>query len=99
MTQRNFSWMHSMGMVATLFAFSVVLTGASLQWTLVSAYATERGKDRRDARDTRQDGREEAREQKAACKAGDDKSRAECRHEKRDTKQESREDARDIKRQ
>jgi hypothetical protein len=88
-----------MGLVVTVFSMSLLVTTTALQWMPVSAYATERAKDRRDARDTRQDGRDEAREQKAACKAGDDKSRAECRHEKRDTKQESREDARDIKRQ
>ena len=95
---RNFSWVQRIGLGVTVFSMSVLVTTTGLQWMSVPAYATERAKDRRDARDTRQEGRDEAREQKAACKAGDDKSRAECRHEKRDTKQESREDARDIKR-
>jgi hypothetical protein len=99
MTRRNFNWVRGMGLVATVFAMSVLGITAGLQWASIPAYATERGEGRRDARDTRQEGREEARQQKAACKAGDEKSRAECRHEKRDSKQESREDARDIKRQ
>ena len=99
MTRRNCSWVRRVGLVATVFAVSVLVTTTGVQWLSAPAHATERAKDRRDARDTRQEGREDAREQKAACKAGDEKSRAECRHEKRDTKQESREDARDIKKQ
>jgi len=87
-----------MGLVTTVFAVSALVMTAGLLWTSVPAYATERGEDRRDARDTKQAGRDEAREQKAECKAGDDKSRAECRQEKRDTKQDARESARDIKR-
>ena len=88
---RNFSWVQRIGLGVTVVSMSVLVTTTGLQWMSVPAYATERAKDRRDARDTRQEGREEAREQKAACKAGDEKSRAECRHEKRDTKEESRE--------
>jgi hypothetical protein len=87
-----------MGLVTTVFAVSALVMTAGLLWTSVPAYATERGEDRRDARDTKQAGRDEAREQKAECKAGDDKSRSECRQEKRDTKQDARESARDIKR-
>jgi len=87
-----------MGLVTTVFAVSTLVITAGLLWTSVPAFATERGEDRRDARDTKQAGRDEAREQKAECKAGDDKSRAECRQEKRDTKQDARESARDIKR-
>jgi len=87
-----------MGLVTTVFAVSALVITAGLLWTLVPAYATERGEDRRDGRYTKQAGRDEAREQKAECKAGDDKSRAECRQEKRDTKQDARESARDIKR-
>ena len=98
MTRRNFYWVQEMGWMSTVFAVSILVIGAGLQWTSLPAYATDRGEDRRDARDTRQGGRDEAREQKAACKAGDEKSRAECRREKRDTKQDARGDARDIKR-
>lgn len=98
MSRRNVDCVQPMGLVTTVFAVSALVMTAGLLWTSVPAYATERGEDRRDARDTKQTGREEAREQKAECKAGDDKSRSECRQEKRDTKQDSRESARDIKR-
>jgi F0F1-type ATP synthase membrane subunit b/b' len=98
MMRQNFAWVHGMGLVAMVFAVAVLVITAGLQWTSVQAYATERGEERKDARDTKQAGREEAKEQKAECKAGDDKSRAECRQDKRDTKQDARESARDIKR-
>jgi len=97
MTRSNVDWMQGMGLVATVFAVSVLVIPAGLQWTLVPAYATERGEERKEARDTKQAGREEARQQKAECKAGDEKSRAECRKEARETKQGARESARDIK--
>ena len=80
----------------TAAAILALILGA--QWVAIPAYATEQGQQRKEARDTRQEGREAAKQQKAECKEGDDKSRAECRHEKRDTKQEAREAARDIKR-
>src|SRR5215204_1144276 len=99
MSRRNVDCVQPRCLATAIFAISVLAITAGLQWMSVPAYATtERAEDRRDARDTKQAGREEAREQKAACKAGDDKSRAECRQEKRDTKQDAREDARDIKR-
>lgn len=98
MTGRNFGCVRGMGLVVTVFALSVLVITAGLQWAAVPAYATEQGEQRREARDTKQSGREEAREQKKECKAGDEKSRAECRQEKRETKQEAREGARDIKR-
>ena len=98
MSRRNFGCMQPMGLVTRVFAVSALVITAGLQWTPVPADATERGGERKDARDTKQTGREEAKEQKAACKAGDEKSRAECRQEKRDTKQDARESARDIKR-
>src|SRR6185295_356690 len=98
MTRRNFNWAQGIGLAATVFAVSVLVITAGPQWTSVPAYATDRGDERKDARGTRQTGRDEAREQKAACKAGDEKSRAECRRDKRDTKQDARGDARDIKR-
>jgi hypothetical protein len=97
MSRRNFDGV-PIGLVATVFAVSALVITAGLQWTSVPAYATERGDERKDARDTKQTGREEAKEQKAECKAGDDKSRAECRRDSRDTKQDAREAARDTKR-
>lgn len=57
----------------------------------------ERSNKRQEARHTKQSGREQARDTKAACKEGDT-SRSECRQEKRHIKQKSRETARDIKR-
>lgn len=83
-------------------AFSVAaLAIAGLLVAIPPAYAQtqgmERRDDRRDARDTRQTGRAEARDTKEACRDGDN-SRADCRQEKRDTKQDARESARDIKR-
>ena len=80
-----------------LTAMGIVAIVASVQLVSVPAYATEQGQQRQEARDTKQTGRQDAREQKAECKAGDDKSRAECRQDKRGTKQESRDTARDIK--
>ena len=56
----------------------------------------ERADDRQEKRDIKQEGREQARDAKAACKEGD-QSRSECRQEKRDIKQESREAGRDVK--
>jgi hypothetical protein len=63
----------------------------------VLAAAPGHSADRKEARDTRQEGRQEARDAKDACKEGDS-SRAECRQDKRDTKQDTREEARDVKR-
>jgi len=41
---------------------------------------SERSNERQEARDTRQGGREKARDVKAACKEGDEKSRETARH-------------------
>ena len=49
-----------------------------------SAYAQTQGMERRDER---RDDRQGARAVKQDCKAGDEKTRAECRHMKRTTKQ------------
>ena len=66
----------AVGVMATAGAF-----------TTTSIFAQTNGGDRRDdRRDTRQGSRDE----KAACKAGDEKSRPECRKDKRDTKQDER---------
>jgi len=91
------NWRKTMMGKNYLFAVAILAIAAGVQWMSVPAYATEQGEQRREARDTKQTGRQDAREEKAECKAGDDKSRAECRQDKRDTKQESRDTARDIK--
>ncbi len=81
----------------TTVATLTIATG--MQLVTVPVYATEQGQQRQEARDTKQDGRKDAGDDKAACKAGDDNNRAECRQDKRDTKQDSRDTARDIKKQ
>ena len=58
----------------------------------------DRSGDRQDARDTRQIGRQNAREDKQDCKSHDNKGRPECRQDKRDAKQDARGAAKDIKR-
>ena len=50
---------------------------------VVPVYGQTNGMERRD---DRQDTRGDARDAKQDCKAGDEKTRAECRGEKRDTK-------------
>jgi len=54
-----------------------------------SAYAQTQGMERRD---DRRDHRSGGRAEKQACKAGDEKTRAECRQVKRTTKQQGRHD-------
>ena len=77
---------------------SLVLMAAGLLVSPAPAHAGEdRPADRQDARDTRQTGRDAARDAKAACREGDEKSRPECRQEKRGTKQDARGAAHDIK--
>lgn len=89
--------------LTTALALAALLTVPVLLAPVAAVAQTEgmerrgdRRVDRGDARDTRQTGRQDAREQKWDCK-GSDASRAECRQEKRDTKQGARQDARDIK--
>ena len=66
---------------------AAAVVAALMVLSVGSAYAQTQGMERRDdRRDTRQD----SRDVKQACKAGDDKSRAECRQDKRDVKQEGR---------
>lgn len=60
-------------------------------------YATENARERRDARDVKQETRQGAQEEKQDCRAADDKSNSECRQDKRDTKQEGRETSRDVR--
>lgn len=71
--------------VQLIFTALAVLATSSVVMTTVCAQTNgmERRGDRRDTRD-------EGRDAKAACKAGDEKSRPECRQDKRDTKQEGR---------
>jgi hypothetical protein len=64
--------------LAVLATSGVVMPTANAQTN-----GMERRGDRRDNRDA-------GRDTKAACKAGDEKSRPECRQDKRDTKQEGR---------
>ena len=80
-------------------ASSLIITAGLLAiWApSYSESMSERSGERQEARDTKQGGREVARDAKAACKEGDG-SRPECRQGKREIKQESREKARDIKR-
>ena len=64
-----------------------VLAAVLMLAGVAPAYAQTQGMDRRDDRG---DNRAGARAEKQACKAGDEKTRAECRHDKRDTKQHGR---------
>ena len=52
-----------------------------------TAYAQTSGMERRGER---RDDRDGAREEKAECKSGDEKTRPECRQDKRDAKREGR---------
>ncbi|WP_341678663.1 hypothetical protein [Niveibacterium sp. SC-1] len=61
------------------------------------AGATQQGQERRGARDTRQDTRQESRHDKVDCRQADQKNNAQCRQDKRETKQGGRQEARDIK--
>ena len=62
---------------------AAAVVAALMVLSVGSAYAQTQGMERRDDRSG-------ARDVKQDCKAGDEKTRAECRHEKRDTKQEGR---------
>ena len=64
---------------------STFAIGAYPQTAHAQTQGTERRDDRRDTRQT-------SRDVKQACKAGDEKSRAECRQGKREVKQEGRHD-------
>ena len=76
---------------------SAVLIAVGLLMASGSGMATEQARERRDARDTKQDTRDEARDTKQDCRAADQQSNPECRQDKRDTKQDGRKEARDIK--
>ena len=77
-----------------------LLTGvlmATAALCTLPAVATQNGEERRDARDTRQNAKQDARQDKVDCRQANQKSNAACRQDKRDTKQEGRKTARDIK--
>ena len=80
-----------------LMALATLAIAAGMQWVSVPAYATEQGEQRREARDTRQEGRSTARQTKYDCRADNEKSNAQCRQDKRRSKQDTRRTARDIK--
>ncbi len=71
----------SLGKAAAALAAVVMLLSA------VPASAQTQGMERRDER---RDVRQGSRAAKQACKAGDEKTRAECRHVKHSTKQHGR---------
>ncbi len=74
----------AVGQLVALAMIGVPLVlGAYPQTAQAQTNGMERRDDRRDTRQT-------SRSVKQACKAGDEKSRAECRHTKRDVKQEGR---------
>ena len=78
-----------LGAVVSAVAFALLIAPAP-------GYSQTEGIEKRgEARDTKQTGRDAARDAKEACKEND--SRAECRQQKRDTKQDVRGQARDVK--
>jgi len=79
----------------TMLAFVGALATASVL-VATTSYAQTSGTERRGER--RED-RQGARDEKQACKAGDEATRPECRQDKRDTKQEDRHDEGDDKEQ
>ena len=80
-----------------LKAVQVVLVVSGLAFATAPAAQTQNAQERRDARDTKQEGRKDARKEKVDCKQASNKSNAECRQDKRNTKQDARKDAREIK--
>jgi hypothetical protein len=73
-----------LGIIGTLATASALI--------VTTSYAQTNGTERRGER--RED-RQGSRDEKQACKAGDEKSRPECRQDKRDEKQEDRRDGGD----
>jgi hypothetical protein len=90
--------MHRKVLIGSL---SLVLVAAGLLIAPATSYSQtngqERRDDRQDGRGANQQAREDARAAKADCKAGDEKTRAECRHEKRDVKNGGGDAAQDTK--
>ena len=75
----------------------VIALATSLLILSASVYATENARERRGARDTKQESRQDARGTKVDCRQEDQKSNAECRQDKRATKQDGREESRDVR--
>jgi hypothetical protein len=91
--RRSMNMNHRVGSCLGVAVSAVVLM---LLLAPAPGYSQTEGMEKRgEARDTRQTGRDAARDAKDACKEND--SRAECRQQKRDTKQDVREQARDGK--
>lgn len=80
----------------TVIAKAIALATGLLMVT-ASVYATENARERRDARDTKQDSRQEAHKNKVDCRQDDQKSNADCRQDKRAAKQDGREKSRDVR--
>jgi hypothetical protein len=77
---------------------AAIAIAALMAGTTVTAYAqTENAQERRDARDTKQTGRQDARAEKVDCRKADNKSNAACRQDKRENKQDTREESRDVR--
>ena len=74
-----------------------VVIASGLLMVTTPGYATENARERRDARDTKQDSRQEARKEKVDCRAANQKNNAQCRQDKRDTKQSGRQESRDVR--
>jgi hypothetical protein len=81
----------------SMIALATLVVAVGVQSVSVTAYGTEQGEQRREARDTRQTGRSDARQTKVDCRQASEKSNAQCRQDKRSTKQDTRRTARDIK--
>lgn len=80
----------------TVIARAVALAAGLLMVT-ASVYATENARERRDARDVKQDSRQDARTTKIDCRQENNKSNAECRQDKRQDKQDGRDESRDVR--
>ena len=74
-----------------------VMIALGLLMVTSPGYATENAQERRGARDTEQDSRQEAQKQKVDCRAANRKNNAQCRQDKRDTKQSGRREIRDVR--
>jgi hypothetical protein len=82
-----------------MMTFKPAVAAIVLGFTLCasSAFATEQAHQRRDARETRQDGRHDSRNTKQDCRQDNQKSNSDCRQDKRGSKQDAREAGREIK--
>jgi hypothetical protein len=79
------------------FEASAIALAMGLLLMTTSVYATDNARERRDARDTKQESRQDARSTKIDCRQEDNKSNAECRQDKRQDKQDGRKDSREVR--